>query len=174
MCPRLPQHQSQHPHKSASSAPAPTSAVPSPVQDGIIETCTSYYQAVDGDNCSKIVEKYGTFKFEEFLEWNPAVGETCTDLWLGYYYCVGVPSTPTTPPTTTTTKGSDEHSPSQTGIVEDCQRWHKAEEGDTCASIVSEYRTFTLGQFQEWNPAVGSSCSDLWLGYWYCIGKMTM
>ncbi|KAI1754110.1 hypothetical protein F4782DRAFT_529039 [Xylaria castorea] len=145
----------------------PTSSVPSPHQDGIISTCTSYYKAVSGDDCSKIVAKYGTFTFTDFLKWNPAVGETCGGLWLGYNYCVAVPGTPTSPPPTTTTTASV---PTQTGIVSGCQRWHKAASGDTCSNIVSKYGTFTLAQFLSWNPAVGSDCSGLWLGYNYCIG----
>ncbi|GAP83178.2 hypothetical protein SAMD00023353_0401860 [Rosellinia necatrix] len=150
-----------------------TNSVPSPVQEGIISTCTSYYEAASGDDCGGIVAKYGTFTFADFLKWNPAIGETCSSLWTGYYYCVGVAGTPTQPPptlkattTTTTTTGV----PTQTGIISGCKQWHKAVSGDSCASIVSQYGTFTLQQFLKWNPAVGADCSGLWLGYNYCIG----
>ncbi|KAH6608260.1 LysM domain-containing protein [Trichoderma cornu-damae] len=152
----------------SSSAPAPTSSVPSPVQDGITPQCKTYYKAVSGDDCSKIVAKYGTFTFADFLKWNPAVGDTCSGLWLDYYYCVGVAETPTQKPTTTSKTTTSV--PTQTGIVKDCQRWYQAVSGDTCAGIVSKFGTFTLSQFLQWNPAVGASCSTLLPGYNYCIG----
>ena len=32
----------------------------------------------------------------DFYEWNPAVGNDCSSLWPGYYYCVGVSGSVTT------------------------------------------------------------------------------
>lgn len=55
--------------------------------------------------------------------------------------------------------------------MSDCNRWHQVVNGDTCDGIVKTYGTFSLAQFYAWNPAVGTSCLSLWLGYWYCIGK---
>ncbi|KAF3389261.1 LysM domain-containing protein [Penicillium rolfsii] len=137
---------------------------PSPTQDGIISTCSRFYQAVAGDTCDKIAAKYGTFSTADFIAWNPAVGEFCSGLQVGYYYCVGIPSTPTT---TTTPTGP---APTQTGIISTCNRYHKAVDGDSCAGIVKQYGTFTLDQFLAWNSAVGADCGGLWLGYYYCIG----
>ena len=153
--------------------PSPTTTSgPSPTQDGLTKDCKAFHKAVSGDNCAAIVDQYGSFSFEDFLEWNPAVGEACTGLWLGYYYCVGVDGTPPSPtakPTPTTTNGP----PTQTGVVGNCQRWHTAVSGDTCAGIANKYGTFTLAEFVKWNPAVGSDCSGLWLGYNYCIGEFS-
>ncbi|KAL5317171.1 hypothetical protein ACEPPN_014266 [Leptodophora sp. 'Broadleaf-Isolate-01'] len=156
------------------STPGPSSTVPSPVQEGIIMTCTSYYQAVAGDDCNKIVAKYGTFAFADFLKWNPAVGATCNGLWLGYNYCVAVPGTSTTKPTTTTAPAptSAVPSPVQDGITAQCKVYYKAVSGDDCSKIIAKYGTFTFAEFLKWNPAVGSTCSGLWLGYNYCIDKI--
>ncbi|RHZ63585.1 LysM peptidoglycan-binding domain-containing protein [Aspergillus thermomutatus] len=145
---------------------------PSPTQTGIISTCNSFYMAVAGDTCDKIVAKYGTFTLDHFLSWNPAVGSDCSALWAKTYYCVGVPGTPSTKTTTTTTTTTTPTgpSPTQTGIISTCNRYHKAVSGDTCAGIVKQYGTFTLDQFLSWNSAVGADCSGLWLGYYYCIG----
>jgi LysM repeat protein len=159
----------------SSSAPVTTApSGPPPTQDGIISTCKSYHKAVSGDTCQKIVDQYGVFSLTEFQGWNPAVGQDCSGLWLGYYYCVATPSTPTAKPTTiiTTTKPATPTgpSPTQEGIVSNCQRYHKAVSGDTCQKIVDTYGTFTLAAFKQWNPAVGSDCSAIWLGYYYCIG----
>jgi hypothetical protein len=142
---------------------------PSPTQTGTISTCNNFYKAVSGDTCSKVVAKYGTFTLNQFLSWNPAVGADCSGLWLGYYYCMGVPDTPSTTTITTTTPAGP--SPTQTGIISTCSRYHKAVAGDSCAGIVNQYGTFTLDQFLSWNSAVGADCSGLWLGYYYCIGE---
>ncbi|ATY59705.1 LysM domain-containing protein [Cordyceps militaris] len=55
------------------------------MQDGIIATCKVFYK----------VWQATLAKGFEFIKWNPAVGEQCTGLFLGYYYCVGIPGTPT-------------------------------------------------------------------------------
>ncbi|KAL1617782.1 hypothetical protein SLS54_007561 [Diplodia seriata] len=154
------------------SAPTTTPTGPSPVQDGVVDTCTTFYKAVSGDSCTAIVNRYGTFSVADFTTWNPAVGEDCSGLWLGYYYCVGVPGTPTTKPTTTQTSAmptATGPSPTQDGIISTCTRYYKAVSGDSCSKIASSYGTFSLDDFLSWNPAVGEDCSGLWLGYYYCI-----
>lgn len=65
----------------------------------MIKNCEIFYKAANGDSCDKIVASFGgIFTSEEFISWNPAAGENFRDLWAGYYYCVGIPGTPTTPP----------------------------------------------------------------------------
>jgi len=77
----------------------------SPTQTGIISTCDKFYFAQDGDTCLGIVDKYGTFTLANFYSWNSAVGSSCTALKAGFYYCVGVPGTPTTTTRLPTTTG---------------------------------------------------------------------
>lgn len=48
-------------------------------------------------------------------------------------------------------------------------RFYKALAGDNCNVIAGKFRTFTVSQFQSWNPAVGSTCSALLKDYFYCI-----
>ncbi|PKY05239.1 hypothetical protein P168DRAFT_326936 [Aspergillus campestris IBT 28561] len=85
------------------TTPTPTITAapkPSPTQDGLIDTCTTFYMAVADDTCDKIVAQYGTFTVADFIAWNPAVGPDCSAVWAESYYCVGVPDTPTgNPPT---------------------------------------------------------------------------
>ncbi|KAH8759269.1 LysM domain-containing protein [Hyaloscypha finlandica] len=134
---------------------------PSPTQDGIVSDCKKFHLAASGDTCGGIVSKYGVFTLAQFYAWNPALGNDCSGLWLGYYYCVAVTGTPTTTaPATTTTAAPSGPSPTQDGIVADCKRYHIAASGDTCQKIVDTYQTFSLTQFD---------CSGLWLGYNYCI-----
>ncbi|KAL7755294.1 hypothetical protein ACKLNR_015051 [Fusarium oxysporum f. sp. zingiberi] len=156
--------------------PEPTKDTkPSPTQDGLIDTCTSFYEAKKGDTCNKIIAQYKTFDFDDFFNWNPAVDKDCSGIWANTWYCVGVPGTPTSPPTktiVTTTKPTGTPKPSQTqeGLIESCTAFHMAEKGDTCAKIVSKFGTFDFDTFYKWNPAVGKDCSGIWASYYYCVG----
>ena len=48
-------------------------------------------------------------------------------------------------------------------------KYYKAVDGDSCEIISNKFGTFTVAQFETWNPAVGTDCSKLFLGYYYCI-----
>jgi hypothetical protein len=154
---------------------------PSPTQTGLIESCTTFYKAVRGDTCDKILALYKTFTFAQFQEWNPAVGSDCLGLQYDVYYCVGIPGTPTAPvttgnptPTAPVTTGNPaptgpvKPSPTQEGLISTCTTFYKAVSGDDCGKIVATYRTFTFAQFVQWNPAVGDTCSGLQANVYYC------
>ncbi|KIL83603.1 hypothetical protein FAVG1_13185 [Fusarium avenaceum] len=142
------------------SKPKPTEEPkPSPTQDGLIESCTSFYQAKKGDTCPKIIAKYGTFHFNTFFKWNPAI------------------KTPTAAPikvtgTSTTPKpiGPSKPSTTQDGLIDSYVSFHQAGKGETCAKIVSNFGIFDFDTFFKWNPAVGKDCSGIWAGYYYYIG----
>ncbi|KAJ0361672.1 hypothetical protein COL26b_013646 [Colletotrichum chrysophilum] len=128
-------------------------------------------EVVSGDTCEVIASKHNNaFSLTEFYAWNPAVGNACTGLWLGYFVCVGIPGTPTAAPTASpsATGGPSPPSPTQPGLISSCQRFHLVESGNTCDAITTQYG-ISLSDFYEWNPAVGSACSGLWLGYYVCI-----
>lgn len=72
------------------------------------------------------------------------------------------------PPATTTTPSLP--SPTQDGLTKDCLRFYMAKSGDTCDTIVASYGTFTLNDFINWNPAVGTSCKFLLSQTYYCVG----
>jgi hypothetical protein len=59
-------------------------------------------------------------------------------------------------------------SPTQTGIAPSCIRYHNAVSGDTCQAISDAY-DLSVDAFEDMNPAVGSDCKSLWLGYYYCV-----
>lgn len=108
---------------------------------------------------------------------NSAVGTSCQSLQAGYYVCVGVSGRTTTTTTqsttlsttTTTSATVTGPTPQQTGIVANCNKYHLVESGDGCASIANTYGIL-LSNFYAWNPAVGTSCGSLWLGYYVCVG----
>lgn len=105
---------------------------------------------------------YGNFTLSQFYQWNPAVKTDCSGLQAGYFVCIGVAGS-----TTTTT--SNPHSPQQTGIAANCNKYYFVEIGDGCAAIASTYG-ITLADFYSWNPAVGTSCQSLQAGYYVCVG----
>ncbi|GIC89055.1 putative LysM domain protein [Aspergillus udagawae] len=168
------------------STTATTTANPySPQQTGIAANCNKYYFVETGDACANIASTYG-ITLANFYSWNPAVGTSCQSLQAGYYVCVGVSgsttSTTTTKTTTTTTTNAPTTtttasgpSPTQAGITADCETFYQAVSGDSCWTIVSEKYTYlTQDEFYAWNPAVGSTCSNLQAGYYYCVATKTV
>jgi hypothetical protein len=143
------------------------------------------------DTCDTISSANG-ISLADFYAWNPAVGSTCTTLLAGYYVCVDIPGVT---PTTATTATATGPTPTQTGITSSCKsrlrliindtlcimamhhsadrilgdEWYEAVSGDTCDAIVAKF-SITLAEFYAWNPAVGSTCASLFLGYYYCVG----
>ncbi|KAJ5710539.1 LysM domain protein [Penicillium malachiteum] len=142
----------------SATATASTSTSPyEPQQTGIVSTCDDYYYVNEGDSCSEILEDYD-ITLAEFYSWNPSVGSTCSGMAYGYYVCVGIPGVPT-----------------QTGISSDCVTYYEAVSGDSCWSIVTnDYPYLTEAEFIDMNPAVGSDCSDLWVGYDYCVATTSI
>ncbi|OAF98479.1 uncharacterized protein CC84DRAFT_1238611 [Paraphaeosphaeria sporulosa] len=169
---------------SSSVTPSPTNTPkPSPVQDGVIDTCTTWYFAIVNDDCKKIARKFGTFSVAVFIKWNPAVGSDCKSLWTETYYCVGIPGTPTAPISSSTVQpsstnvGTSKPSPTQDGLIESCQTFYFAGKSssttildETCATILKKYGTFSVKEFITWNPAVGEDCRALWAETYYCVG----
>ena len=80
----------------------------------------------------------------------------------------GIPGTPTEPPKPTTTACPNVPTPTQPGSICACKRWHKVASGNHCETIQKQYG-ITAAQFQKWNPEVGASCGNLWLGYNVCV-----
>ncbi|KAI4125114.1 MAG: hypothetical protein LQ338_004442 [Usnochroma carphineum] len=71
--------------------------------------------------------------------------------------------------TTKSTSTSSGPSPTQSGITSRCTKYYKTVSGDTCQVISDRFGTFSVAQFETWNPAVGNDCSQLFLSYYYCI-----
>ncbi|KAF2719531.1 carbohydrate-binding module family 50 protein [Polychaeton citri CBS 116435] len=144
-----------------------TSTSMGPTQTGIVKGCLKYYTVQSGDSCTSIEAQYA-ITFAQFYQWNPSVGSDCTNLWLGYAYCVEgpAPSTTSTKPTST---GSGPASPTQSGIASNCDKYYTVVSGDSCDKIETQY-SITFQQLYAWNPAIGSNCQSLWVGYAVCVG----
>ncbi|KAJ5153375.1 uncharacterized protein N7482_009853 [Penicillium canariense] len=143
----------------------------------------------NGDTCQSIALQHSTWMDQsDFLDWNPAVGENCTSIYYGYWYCIGIkpqtsvgynqtavpqwyPTWSYTAPAAMDTVFSP--TPAQSGLASDCQVFYITDEGDTCASIVASQGFLTEEEFLEWNPAVGADCSNIEKEYYYCIWNGT-
>jgi hypothetical protein len=55
------------------------------------------------------------------------------------------------------------------GIVSNCKSFHLIKDGDSYWSINTDAGK-TLTQFRAWNTQIDAGCSDLWLGYYVCVG----
>lgn len=75
-------------------------------------------------------------------------------------YCVKGPAA---------TTSSTASAPTQTGIASNCNEYHTVASGDSCAAVESEYGV-TFAQLYGWNPAIGSDCQYLDVGYAICAG----
>lgn len=123
-----------------------------PTQTGIASNCVTYYETQSGDSCWEIVtEKYPYLNETLFIEWNPAVGSSCSIL-SGYYYCVATTDAQPLP-----------------NIISSCTSYHLVESGDSCWSIETAYG-ISVEEFVSWNPNVKSDCSGLWADYFVCVG----
>ncbi|KAF2004067.1 carbohydrate-binding module family 50 protein [Amniculicola lignicola CBS 123094] len=147
--------------------PTPTNGIttPLPIQTGMNANCDVFYKVVSGDQCGTIASKNG-ISLSQFYGWNPAVGTSCTALQADVYVCVSIIGH--TPPTPTPTNGITTPSPIQTGMVGNCDAFHKVISGDQCGLIATKYG-ISLSQFYAWNAAVGTTCAGLQADTWVCV-----
>lgn len=82
------------------SAPTGTPK-PSPTQAGLIFPCSRFYLAIADDNCNIIVAMYNSFSLDDFVQWNSAIGTTCSGIWAGTWHWVDIPGTSTAKPSIT-------------------------------------------------------------------------
>jgi len=54
-------------------------------------------------------------------------------------------------------------------MIAGCKKFYQAVSGDYCYLIATNNGIDTA-TFTSWNPAVGSGCSTLFVGYYYCAG----
>ncbi|KXH42795.1 LysM domain-containing protein [Colletotrichum salicis] len=159
-------------------------------QEGIPENCNRFVKAENtAASCWKIAND-AQITQTRLWELNPALGadgEHCgTQIWLGYYYCVGVPGDGTTGPTTTqslpatttsaTTSSVPKPTPQHEGTDPNCNKWTQAGDGAGCWQLATD-AGIDLALFYSWNPvlgAAGENCGTMiWPTYYYCVGIST-
>lgn len=53
--------------------------------------------------------------------------------------------------------------------TKDCKNFYKVQSGEGCYAIEQE-NDITLDQFRKWSPYVDAACTNLWAGYYVCVG----
>jgi hypothetical protein len=82
---------SSHPLSTTNLPPTSTSlagATPTPTQPNMADGCNKFHKIVKGEACVDLADQYG-ISLDEFLAWNPDVGDDCRDLKYDFYVCVG-------------------------------------------------------------------------------------
>ncbi|KAK6358806.1 hypothetical protein TWF730_008125 [Orbilia blumenaviensis] len=151
-------------------------STPTPIQAGMTTNCNKFYFVKSGDGCDPIARQFG-ITLANFYAWNPAIKNDCSGLWPDIYVCVGlIGSTPTpatttktTTKSTTTAGGVVTPTPTQTGMVKNCKKFHFVQKQQTCEPIQKQYGV-TLAQLYQWNPAIGSTCQGMWAETYLCVG----
>ncbi|PHH60612.1 hypothetical protein CDD81_1402 [Ophiocordyceps australis] len=104
---------------------------------------------------------------EQFREWNPTITSTGQGLIIGRSYCVEAPSlTPKQP----TVAPPLPQAPAPPVPISECTAFHTIQAGDNCWYLMQMYGTFSMPQFQLWNPDIDETCSRLRPGYRVCVG----
>ncbi|OQD88154.1 hypothetical protein PENANT_c004G11451 [Penicillium antarcticum] len=149
-----------------------------PSQSGQVANCNKWDLVQSGDTCSVYLAKYPGLTLANLVAWNPAIGSQCQFLWEETYICTGItgwtPSPTTTKATTTSatpTNGFTTPQPIQPGMIAECNKFHMVVDGDGCDSI-AKANGITPAQFYALNPALGNTCSALWLGYYVCVSRI--
>ncbi|KAI1470953.1 carbohydrate-binding module family 50 protein [Daldinia caldariorum] len=123
--------------------------------------CASTYTVLSGDTCNAIISKFNnSFTLDQFYSWNPEVAKDCSNLWPGEQVCVAIQKEPSQP-------GCP--APTATGISASCNACYHVVEGDNCWAI-TQSKHISLDDFRKWNPSIDAACSNLQLGYNYCVG----
>ncbi|KAF9874723.1 LysM domain-containing protein [Colletotrichum karsti] len=157
------------------------------VQEGIAADCSRYIKAeITTASCWKIAND-AQITQNRLFELNPvlgASGEHCTSqIWLGYYYCVGTKGDGTGTPNPTTTQSAPaatstspsvpKPTPQHEGTISTCNKWVQAVSGSGCWQLATDAGIDT-SLFYQYNPvlgAAGENCgTKIWPDYYYCVG----
>ncbi|KAF2121004.1 hypothetical protein BDV96DRAFT_641641 [Lophiotrema nucula] len=124
---------------------------------------------------STVIRQYTNFTQQQFLGWNKYIN---TDvISYGETICVGPPGgiyiTPNgtqADPSVYTTTGTHP-SPTPVGTIPNCGLYYEVVDGDYCNLIALKF-SITFSALINMNPSLDSACSNLLLGYDYCVAPV--
>ncbi|KAI0506633.1 hypothetical protein F5B22DRAFT_650598 [Xylaria bambusicola] len=132
----------------SSTTKAPTSDLHSPSQLGFAKNCNKFYKFTGGYTCNKITSQ-SSISLDQFLRQPPG-------RLLGLRWC---PRRRDSAITITFMPGA----------ISTCKKFHLVKSGGTCGKIEAQCG-ITLATFRKWNTTVNADCTDLFLGYYVCVG----
>ncbi|KAH8700984.1 hypothetical protein BGW36DRAFT_425783 [Talaromyces proteolyticus] len=71
----------------AAAGATPASSSSGPVYPQAKSACKKYYTVVSGDYCLRVEAEAG-ITASQLMDWNPGLDSSCSNLWLGYQYCI--------------------------------------------------------------------------------------
>lgn len=137
-----------------------------------------------GETCESLRKSISTTSNNvtttQFSTWNWRIVGKCDAVRGDQYICKGPPGGVYTPPPPVyaPTAASSYYStanhaqPTSTGTIADCGRYHDVASGDTCNSVALRYG-ITFGDMRTFNTQINTDCTNLWLGYSYCVARVT-
>ncbi|KAJ3493592.1 hypothetical protein NLG97_g4635 [Lecanicillium saksenae] len=144
---------------------------PQPTQPGMVANCNKFHYIWTGNACWQITS-YNGISQEQFIKWNPKIGEDCAGMVFEAYACVGVlPITTATPTPTAPPNSVQTPQPTQPGMVKNCNKFHYIWTGNACWQITS-HNGISQEQFAKWNPEVGEQCTGLRFEAYACVGVL--
>lgn len=95
----------------------------------MVGDCDKFHFVAKGQTCSDVLKQY-SLSLPQFYAWNKGVGSDCAGMWAQVYVCVHaqsgtIPTTTTTTTTTTTGNGITTPTPTQPGMVDNCNKFYK-------------------------------------------------
>ncbi|CAK7236779.1 hypothetical protein SBRCBS47491_009753 [Sporothrix bragantina] len=147
--------------------------------------CYLHVKARAGDSCAGIAAVFN-IDTSLFRRMNPGVTEAgCGHLAAGTSYCVAdgtygsstsspspAPSPPKSQPQPTKPSPSPPPappSPRQSPITDDCRAYYLVQHGETCG-MLEDRAGISDATFRKWNGFINADCSNLWAGYYCCLG----
>ncbi|KAM7216065.1 hypothetical protein V8F06_008538 [Rhypophila decipiens] len=139
-----------------------------PAQLCLPEACGTYMWE-GPESCSKVVEEH-EIDMIDWLTWNPIFDSYCTNAgpqFTNWTMCVSPPGGALSPPPVPSAAPvpTNAHPSSETN----CAQWYEVKTNDTCFTILPLGSSITFAQFRAINPDIDADCTNLWLGYSYCI-----
>lgn len=148
-----------------------TVAPPGVIPYGTTLGCGKWYTVKQYDTCQLLLVA-AQISLDLFLAINPSVNANCTNLDIGFSYCMLPTSDWSTAGSNGTQTTSAPPAPTPPGTTNSCYTWHTIVSGDTCANLEIEYG-ITFQQMQQWNPNLSDDCSNLLLDEAYCMSGPT-
>ncbi|KAI1754021.1 hypothetical protein F4782DRAFT_528948 [Xylaria castorea] len=141
---------------------APTAGFELVARQGYVGNCTATYTVQSGDTCNVIRDRFGdVYTLTDFYSWNPEVDSFCSNLFPGEVVCIRAGNPSGAPPSCPV--------PVKPGVISNCDSCYLVADGDSCSGIETS-KNITLAEFLAWNPDLNSGCSNLEIGYHYCVG----
>lgn len=155
-------------------------AAPAPTQVGITSDCNQYSKASTGDTCTTFASQNGITP-AELYEWNTELGiadaNCTTNLWIGYYYCIGTASSVSIATTSSSSVSTSTTvsipTATQSGIISTCNAYAQAPSGSYCSLFASD-NGITEAELYAWNTALGTDGANCGSSFgaeeFYCVG----